>query len=51
MLRLKVGGRGAAIEFAENTNLYEEMLPYAQKAFDLYSQETTMKTADEATVK
>ena len=31
---------------SQKDKLYEEMLPYAQKAFDLYSQETTMKTAD-----
>ena len=31
---------------AQRDKLYEEMYPYAQKAYDLYSQETTMKTAD-----
>ncbi|HEU0064398.1 MAG TPA: hypothetical protein VFQ58_05175, partial [Flavisolibacter sp.] len=31
---------------AKRARLYEEMLPYAQKSYDLYGQETTMKTTD-----
>ena len=31
---------------AQREKLYDELYPYAQKAYDLYSQETTMKTAD-----
>src|SRR5438270_528109 len=31
---------------AQRDKLYDQMYPFAQKAYDLYSQETTMKTQD-----